>query len=93
MTRSPSRVVTSAMRMSPICGVAFRLGHDLAVGRQQPAFLALDVLVGEGVDERVELQALVVGQVELRPDLDLELVDQRPFLRQLDAGRVDVRAS
>ena len=39
---------------------------------------------------RRELEALVIGQVELRPDLDLELVDERPLVGDLDLGRVDV---
>ena len=62
-------------------------GHHLGVLEEQAAFLVLDVLLGEGVDRPANLEAAVVGQVELRPDLDLELVDQRPLGRQLDVVR------
>jgi hypothetical protein len=38
-----------------------------------------------------ECQPLVVGQVELGPHLDVELVDERPFLRNADRVRVEFR--
>ena len=86
-------MVTSAVRMSPIWALPSGLGTTWPCGRQQAALLLGHVLVGEGVDGALQLQALVVGQVELRPDLDLELVDERPLVRQLDRGGVDVGLS
>ena len=92
ISRSPSLTIDVGDEEVAELGVALRLGHDLAVGRQQPAFFLRDVLLGEGVDRPADLEALVVGQVELRPNLDLELVDERPLARQLDVGRIDVGA-
>ena len=43
-------MVTSAMSDVADLGVALRLGHHLAVGRQQAALLLGDVVVGEGLD-------------------------------------------
>ena len=59
-------------------GVLALLGDERPLRLQEPAHLVLDVLVGELVGRLAELHALVVGQVELGPDLDVELVDERP---------------
>ena len=62
----------------------------LAEGGQQAPLLFVDLGFVEGVHGPLQLQALVVGQVELRPDLDLKFVHHRPGLRDLDLVQVEV---
>ena len=70
--------------------VSLGLGYDLAIGRQKPAFLLDHFFLAEGMDGAAQLQTLVIWQIEMRPNLDLELVDERSLARQLDVGRIDV---
>jgi len=63
---------------------AVLLGDDLAVTGQQPPPGVGDVVGVEGLDRAFELHAAVVGQFELGANLHLELVNQRPLVRDLD---------
>ncbi len=67
---------------------AFELGHDLPVPLQESIELVVDVLLGELRDRPLDLEPLVVGQVELRPHLDVHLEVHRPVFGHLD--RLDV---
>src|SRR5579883_530138 len=67
------------------------LRDDLAERLQEPPGLPGDVRVGERVGRAAEPEALVAGQVELRPDLDVELVDEGPGVRDADRARVEFR--
>ena len=71
-------------------GLAAGLGHDLAVRREETPFFLGDFLVGEGMDDALDLEALVIGQIKLRPYFDFKFIHQRPVSRHLDGGGVDV---
>ena len=45
------------------------------------------------MDRPADLESLVIGQIELRPNLDLEFINERSLARQLDVGRIDVRSA
>ena len=64
--------------------------HDLPVRRQQAPLLIGDFVVREDVHGAIQLQALVIGEVERGANLDLEFVDERAVLGQLDLGGIDV---
>ncbi len=69
-------------------GVALELGNDRATSFEELVQVVVDILVGELGDRSLDLEALVVGQLELRTNLDVHLEAHRPVIGNLD--RLDV---
>ena len=87
----PNAMVTSAVTVSSSSAAGGSpLRHELAVRFEQAgrfsrlASAAVKVCTG-----RRSFSPLVIRQVELGPHLDVELVDERPFLGDLDLRRVE----
>ncbi len=64
------------------------LGHELAVLREEVLDVLVDVGVGDRADGPLDRQPVVIGQIELGPHFDVELVFEVPFLGNLD--RIDI---
>ena len=62
----------------------------MTVSSQNPALFGGHVVIGKSLYWSSKLQAFVIGQIELGPDFHLELIDHRPFLGDLDLGRIEI---
>ena len=69
---------------------AFRLRHQLPIGREHSVLFLSNVFFSEGLNRPAELQPFVIRQVKVRPNLDLELVDQGAIGGNHDLRRIDI---
>ncbi len=69
----------------------FLVGNKLSILREEILDVAVDVRIADLADGPLNRQAVVVGEIKLRPHFDVEFVLEIPLLRQLNCIDVQIR--